>query len=70
MYEEREKLIKELDAFCAHRCHDLKSPLAVIYGYSLFLKEDYGQLSADSGERIDRHPGPNQREMSNIVTNY
>jgi len=45
MYEERERLVKELDAFAHTVAHDLKNPLTVLKGYSLLLTETYGTVS-------------------------
>jgi signal transduction histidine kinase len=67
MYEEREKLVKELDAFARTVAHDLKSPLAVIYGYSLLLKEDYDHLPFDQVKESVDILFQTSEKMANIV---
>jgi signal transduction histidine kinase len=43
--EERERLLVELEAFAHTVAHDLKTPLAVLIGYSAMLHDEMGQLS-------------------------
>ena len=47
MYQEREKLVKELDAFAHTVAHDLKNPITVIYGYCNLILEHQSRLPAD-----------------------
>ncbi len=47
MYEERQKLVNELDAFSHTVAHDLKGPLSVIKGYTELLLPDIGLISQD-----------------------
>ncbi|MBN1287960.1 MAG: PAS domain-containing protein [Anaerolineae bacterium] len=48
MYEERDGLVKELEAFDRTVAHDLKNPLAVIIGAGGLLLERYEHLSTES----------------------
>ncbi len=43
-YEERDKLVKELDAFAHTVAHDLKNPLGLIRGYSQLLIDAFDDL--------------------------
>jgi PAS domain S-box-containing protein len=48
---ERERLIRELDAFAHTVAHDLKSPLQGIIGYASLLAEDAATISGDDLQR-------------------
>lgn len=43
--QEREQVIKELDAFAHTVAHDLKSPLGIITGYASLLEDSFGDFS-------------------------
>ncbi len=47
IYEERERLVAELDAFAHTVAHDLKNPLALINGYGELALDMFDQLSKD-----------------------
>jgi PAS domain S-box-containing protein len=51
MYEEREHLVKELEAFAHTVAHDLKNPLNLIIGFAQLLREAYPDLTPE--ERLD-----------------
>lgn len=50
MYEARQRLIEELNAFGQTVAHDLKNPLAIIGGYASLIDEEYDTLP-DSEKR-------------------
>lgn len=47
MYEERERLIQELDAFAHTVAHDLKNPVSLIIGYARLFADSQNGLSAE-----------------------
>ncbi len=47
MYEERQKLVNELDAYSHTVAHDLKGPLSVLKGYAELLLSDMDLLSRE-----------------------
>ncbi len=54
-YEERDKLVKELDAFAHTVAHDLKNPLGLIRGYSQLLLEAYDDLDDETFKEYLRY---------------
>jgi signal transduction histidine kinase len=67
MYQEREKLIKELDAFAHTVAHDLKNPLTVIYGYSNLLIEHHEKLPSDQSKLYLEMISETSEKMTNII---
>jgi PAS domain S-box-containing protein len=52
--DERERLITELDRFAHTVAHDLKTPVTVLMGYSMFLLDGYAGMSeAEIRECVD-----------------
>jgi PAS domain S-box-containing protein len=47
---ERERLIKELDAYAHTVAHDLKNPVSLILGFAMLLAEDLAQLDGVTEE--------------------
>ncbi len=47
VYEERDRLVRDLEDFAHTVAHDLKNPLAVICGFAQLLREAYGELPDD-----------------------
>jgi signal transduction histidine kinase len=65
--EEHEHLLAELDAFAHTVAHDLKTPLAVIIGYSMMLYEDLKSIPPADIEQyvgIIAHTG---QKVNNII---
>ncbi|MBN1121220.1 MAG: GAF domain-containing protein [Anaerolineae bacterium] len=54
-YEERDKLVKELDAFAHTVAHDLKNPLGLIRGYSQLLLEAFDDLDDETFKQYLRY---------------
>ncbi|MBN1284257.1 MAG: PAS domain-containing protein [Anaerolineae bacterium] len=67
LIEELEKLVEDLDAFSHTVAHDLKTPLSVISGYALLLKDKFDQLS-ESQRQIYLHAiARGTHKMHNII---
>lgn len=49
---EREQLIRDLDAYAHSVAHDLKNPIAVIMGYSEWLRGEWQDLEPDELSRL------------------
>jgi PAS domain S-box-containing protein len=47
MYEDRERLIRELDAFAQTVAHDLKNPMNIMYGYADILLTAFEEYSPE-----------------------
>ncbi|MBN1202143.1 MAG: PAS domain-containing protein [Anaerolineae bacterium] len=65
--EEREQLIRELDAFAQTVAHDLKNPLMVLGSYSILLLEEYADLSPEHIEEYLQIIANTSRKMGNII---
>lgn len=58
---------KELEAFTYTVSHDLRAPLRAVNGYSQILKEDYGNLLSDDGNRILETIQHNAIKMGKLI---
>ena len=65
--EEREKLIKELDAFAHTVAHDLKGPLAHIVGRAELLQQDYQDFDDNDVKEQLRIIANRGRKMASIT---
>jgi signal transduction histidine kinase len=62
-----EHVNSELEAFSYSISHDLRTPLRAINGYSIMLKEDYGEKLDDEGNRIIRNIITNAKMMGQLI---
>ncbi len=67
IYEEREKLIIDLDAFAHTVAHDLKNPVSILYGYSSLLLEHSGKMSQQHSDQMLNIIAQTSEKMTNIV---
>jgi signal transduction histidine kinase len=58
---------QELDAFAHTVAHDLKSPLALITGFTNMLIDEYQQLHPDEGAKLLYYISQSSGKMVNIV---
>lgn len=58
---------KELEAFTYTVSHDLRAPLRAVNGYSQMLKEDYGKLLTEDGNRILQTIQHNALKMGRLI---
>jgi PAS domain S-box-containing protein len=65
--EEREKLIKELDAFAHTVAHDLKGPLAHIVGRAELLRQEYQDFTDDDVQEQLKIIAGRGRKMASIT---
>ena len=65
--QERENLIKELDAFARTVAHDLQSPLARIIGFAELLAADHSGMAPVQADDYLQLIAQNVRKMSNII---
>ena len=64
---ERERLIRELDAYAHTVAHDLKNPLMVVASYGMLLQEEFREQTPDEiAENLDVIVETSER-MTNIV---
>lgn len=67
MYEERERLVEELDAYACTVAHDLKNPLTLIGSYGALILEEYRRLSDDELEEFAGMIVKFSHKMTNII---
>ncbi len=65
--QERELLIKELDAFARTVAHDLKSPLSPILGYADLLLGDSDALNEETRRAFVQTIADSAKRMGNII---
>jgi PAS domain S-box-containing protein len=65
--QEREMLIKELDAFARTVAHDLKSPLSPILGYADLLLGDSDALNEETRRAFVQAIADSAKRMGNII---
>jgi signal transduction histidine kinase len=58
---------RELDAFAHTVAHDLKSPLALISGFTELLIDDFAHLHSDEVAKLLDYVSVNSRKMSEII---
>lgn len=59
----------ELEAFSYSVSHDLRAPLRAIYGYSEMLREDYGSVLGEDGNKFLRTLMDSTKRMENLIDN-
>jgi signal transduction histidine kinase len=62
-----ESVNNELEAFSYSISHDLRTPLRAISGYSIMLKEDYGEKLDAEGNRIINNIVTNAKMMAQLI---
>lgn len=62
-----EAVNKELEAFSYSVSHDLRAPLRAVSGYSVMLKEDYGSVLDNEGNRIVGAIVSNAKMMGSLI---
>lgn len=58
---------KEMESFSYSVSHDLRSPLRAINGYAEMLKEDFGELIGEEGNRIINIIRANTTKMGTLI---
>jgi PAS domain S-box-containing protein len=58
---------QELESFSYSVAHDLRSPLRGMHGYATMLKEDYGVLLDDEGQRLLGELEYNAKKMGSLI---
>ncbi|TGL47409.1 response regulator [Leptospira wolffii] len=59
----------ELEAFSYSVSHDLRAPLRAIYGYSEMLREDYGSVLDEDGNRFLKVLTESTQRMERLIDN-
>lgn len=67
MFEEREQLIQELEAFAHTVAHDLKNPLGSVIGYAEWLLEMYDIMADEKRMRYLQTIARNGNKMKGII---
>ncbi len=67
IYEERDRLVGDLEAFAHTVAHDLKTPLATIGGFAQVLREAYDELPDDQIRDILEHMDRGAEKATAII---
>jgi PAS domain S-box-containing protein len=65
--EQTQSINKELEAFTYSVSHDLRAPLRAVDGYAQMLKEEYGAVLDEEGNRIIKNIRNNATKMSMLI---